>query len=77
MSKALVIIKSRGIGDICVLASNVHALSQSLGRPVSILAQKNTNANAIFEHDQHVDEVIELDEKGFFNIIRKIKKKKI
>ena len=74
MSKALVIIKSRGIGDICVLASNVHALSQKIGKPVTVLAQKNTHANSIFEHDKHVSEVIELEERGFFNIIRKIKK---
>ena len=74
MSKALVIIKSRGIGDICVLTSNVHALSQKMGKPVTVLAQKNTHANSIFEHDKHVSEVIELDERGFFNIIRKIKK---
>ena len=40
----------------------------------TIHTQKNTHANSIFEHDKHVSEVIELDERGFFNIIRKIKK---
>tara|TARA_Y100000590_G_scaffold385088_1_gene456911 strand:+ start:812 stop:1747 length:936 start_codon:yes stop_codon:yes gene_type:complete len=76
MSKALVILKNRGIGDICILASSVHEVSRKIGKPVAILAQKNTRAKAIFSHDPHVSEVIELDEKGFFNIIKKIKPKK-
>jgi len=76
MSKALVIIKSMGIGDLCILISNIHAISQKINKPVKILAQKNTCATAIFENDHHVDEVVELDAKeikGFFNIIKKIK----
>ena len=40
------------------------------------MAQKNTRAEAIFKDDPHVSEVVELDEKGFFNIIKKIKPKK-
>ena len=76
MSKALVILKNRGIGDICILTSSVHEVSRKIGKPVAILAQKNTRAKAIFSHDPHVSEVIELDEKGFFNIIKKIKPKK-
>jgi len=75
MSKALVILKNRGIGDICVLASNLHEVSRKIGKPVTLLAQKNTRANEIFKHDPHVNEVIELDEKGFFNIINKIRPK--
>jgi len=76
MSKALVVLKNRGIGDICVLASSVHEISRKIGKPVTVLAQKNTRANEIFKHDPHVSEVLDLDEKGFFNIIRKIKPKK-
>jgi len=76
MSKALVILKNRGIGDICILASSVHEVSRKIGKPVTVLAQKNTRAKTIFHYDPHVNEVIELDEKGFFNIIRKIKPKK-
>lgn len=76
MSKALVIIKSMGIGDLCILISNVHAISKKMGCPVTVMAQKNTRANAILKHDPHVEEVIELNEKGFFNIVKKIKSKK-
>ena len=74
MNKALIIIKSPGIGDLQILLSNIHHISKEIGKPVTVLAQKNTHANSIFEHDKHVSEVIELDERGFFNIIRKIKK---
>ncbi len=76
MSKVLVIFKNRGIGDICVLLSSLHEVSRKVGEPVTVLAQKNTRAEAIFKDDPHVSEVIELDEKGFFNIIKKIKPKK-
>jgi len=75
MSKALVIIKSMGIGDLVIKIANIHAVSKSVGKPVTVLAQKNTNANAILDNDPNVEEVIELDKKGFFNIIKKIKSK--
>ena len=77
MNKALIIIKSPGIGDLQILLSNVHQLSKEIGRPVSVLAQKNTRAKTVFTHDkQHVDEVIDLGRKDFFNIINKIKSRK-
>ena len=41
-----------------------------------VLAQKNTHAAAILKYDPHIEEVIDLDKKGFFNIIKKIKPKK-
>ena len=78
MSKALVIIKSMGIGDLCILISSIHAISKKIDKSVKVLAQKNTCATAILKHDRHVDEVIELNEKeikGFFSIIKKIKPK--
>ena len=79
MSKALVVIKSMGIGDLLILISNIHAISKKIAKPVTILAQKSTRAHAILKHDPHVEEVIELNEKeikGFFNIIKKIKLKR-
>ena len=79
MSKALVIIKTMGIGDLCILISSIHAISKKIDKSVKVLAQKNTHAAAILEHDPYVDEVIELNEKeikGFFGIIKKIKSKK-
>jgi ADP-heptose:LPS heptosyltransferase len=75
MSKALVVIKSMGIGDLVILIANIHAISSSINKPVVVLAQKNTNASSILKNDPHVEEVIELDKKGFFNIIKKIKSK--
>ena len=76
MSKALVIIKSMGIGDLCILIPNIHAISKKIDKPIKVLAQKNSHATAILKLDPHVDEVIELNEKeikGFFSIIKKIK----
>ena len=76
MSKALVIIKSMGIGDLSILISNIHAISKKIAKPVTVLAQKNTRAQAILKHDPHIEKVIELDEKeikSFFTIINKIK----
>ena len=78
MSKALVIIKSMGIGDLSILISNIHAISKKIAKPVTVLAQKNTRAHAILKHDPHIEEVIELDEKeikNFFSIIKKIRPK--
>jgi len=75
MSKALVVIKSRGIGDLCILISSLHAISHNIGKSITVLAQKNTQAKSIFKNDPHIEEVIELEEKGFFNIIKKIKSK--
>ena len=77
MSKALVIIKSMGIGDLCILISNIHAISKSIGKPVIVLAQKNTHACSILKYDPHVEKVIDLDKKGFFNVVKKIKPYKI
>ena len=78
MSKALVVIKSMGIGDLSILISSIHAISKKIAKPVTVLAQKNTRAHTILKHDPHIEEVIELDEKeikSFFSIIKKIKPK--
>ena len=63
MSKALVVIKSMGIGDLCILISNIHAISKKIAQPITVLAQKNTKAQEILKYDPHVKEVIELNEK--------------
>jgi len=76
MSKALVVIKSMGIGDLVILIANIHAISKSIKRPVTVLAQKSTQAASILRHDPCVEEVIDLDKKGFYKIINKIKFKK-
>ncbi len=70
---ALVVIKSMGIGDLVILIANIHAISKKTKKPVVVLAQKNTRAAEILRYDPHISEVINLDKKGFFNIIKKIK----
>mgnify|MGYP001391086704 CR=1 FL=1 len=75
MNKALIIIKSPGIGDLQILLSNIHHISKKFGKPVTVLAQKNTRAEAIFKYDPYVDEVLELGKKDFFVAINKIKSK--
>ena len=76
MNKALIIIKSPGIGDLQILLSYIHELSKELNEPVSILAQKSTRARAIFKNDERIFEVIDLGKKDFLNIINSIKLKK-
>jgi heptosyltransferase-2 len=76
MNKALIIIKSPGIGDLQILLSYVHQLSKEIGKPVSILVQKSTGARSVFRHDKHIDEIIDLGRKDFLNVINKIKFKK-
>ena len=73
----LVVIKSMGIGDLCILIANIHAISKSISRPVVVLAQKNTHACSILKYDPHVEKVIDLDKKGFFNVVKKINPYKI
>jgi len=75
MSKALVVIKSMGIGDLVILIANIHAISRSINKPVVVMAQKNTHASEILKHDPHIKEVIDLDKKGILRIIKKIKPK--
>ena len=76
MSKALVIVKSMGIGDLVILIANIHAISKWIKKPVVVLAPKNTHASSILKYDPHIEEVIDMEKKGFFNIVKKIKDKK-
>ena len=73
MNKALIVIKSPGIGDLQILLSYVHQISKEIDKPVSILAQKSTAARSVFKHDKHVNEVIDLGKKDFLSTINKIK----
>ena len=76
MNKALICIKPPGLGDANILLSNIHHISQEINKPLTVLAQKTTGARAIFKHDPHVNEVIDLGKRDFFNIINKIKSTK-
>ena len=66
MNKALICIKPPGIGDANILLSNVHHISKEINNPVTVLAQKTTGAKAIFKHDPHVNNIIDLGKKDFF-----------
>ena len=72
----IAVVKSPGLGDVQILLSNIHHISKKIGKPLTVLAQKTTGAAAVFKHDPHVDEIIDLGKKDFFNIINKIKSKK-
>ena len=76
MNKALICIKPPGLGDANILLSNIHHVSREINKPLTILAQKTTGARAIFKHDPHVNDVIDLEKRDFFNIINKIKSRK-
>ena len=52
MSKVLVIIKSPGIGDLCILSKYIQEISKHNATKVSVLAQKNTRAKEILNHFQ-------------------------
>jgi len=76
MNKALICIKPPGLGDANILLSNVHHISQAINKPLTILAQKTTGARTLFKNDPHVNDVIDLGKRDFFNIINKIKSRK-
>ena len=76
MNKALICIKPPGLGDANILLSNIHHISQEISKPLTVLAQKTTGARAIFKHDPHVNDVIDLKKRDFFNIIKEIKSRK-
>ena len=76
MNKALIFIKPPGLGDANILLSNIHHISKKTNKPLSVLAQKTTGAAAVFKHDPHIDEVLDLEKRDFFNIIKKIKSRK-
>jgi len=76
MNKALIIIKSPGIGDLQILLNYIHEISREIDKPVSILAQKSTGARSVLKHDKHIEEIIDLGKKDFLNIVNKIRFKK-
>ena len=52
--KAIVIIKSMGIGDLVILSANIQGISRKINSPVTVLAHRNTHANTILKNDPHV-----------------------
>ena len=72
----LAIIKQPGLGDAQILLSNLHHISKEIDKPLTLLTQRTTGATAVFRYDPHVDDVVDLGKKDFFNIINKIKSRK-
>ena len=72
----LAIIKQPGLGDAQILLSNLHYISKEIDKPLTLLTQRTTGAAAVFKYDPHVDAVVDLGKKNFFNIINKIKSRK-
>ena len=67
-NSCVALIKQPGLGDLQILLSNIHHISKTINRPLTIVAQKTTGAKTVFKHDPHVDEVIDLEKKDFFDI---------
>ena len=76
--KVLVIQQRYGIGDMVIFLPYLHALSKELGCPITLLAKKSSNAEALFANDEHISEIIELEKSkdglsGFFKLSKELK----
>ena len=85
--KVLVVQQRMGIGDMVIFLPYVHAISKKFQSQVSLLVKKNSRAEQLCKHDQHIKEIIYLDRNennsgrhdgwiGFFNLLKEIKEKK-
>ena len=59
-NSCVALIKQPGIGDLQILLSNIHHISKEIGKPLTLLTQRTTGAAAVFRHDPHVDDVIDI-----------------
>ncbi|MBL6857974.1 MAG: glycosyltransferase family 9 protein [Pelagibacteraceae bacterium] len=85
--KVLVIQQRMGIGDMIIFLPYIHAISKKFQSKVSLLVKKNSKAEELFEDDDHIEEIINLDINknnfgkhtgfsGFFKLLKEIKEKK-
>ena len=85
--KVLVIQPKIGMGDMVIYLPYIHAISKKYQSTVSILVKKNSRAEELLIHDNHIDEIITLDRtsdnsgshdgiSGFLNLANYLKKKK-
>ena len=86
--KVLVIQQRMGIGDMIIFLPYIHAISKKFQSKVSLLVKENSKAEELCSNDKHIEEIINLDVdknnfgkhtglKGFFRLLKEIKKKKI
>jgi heptosyltransferase-2 len=85
--KVLVVQQRMGIGDMIIFLPYIHSISKKLNTQVSLLVKKNSKAEQLCAEDQHIEEIIYLDQNkkksgrhdgwtGFFNLLNDIKEKK-
>jgi heptosyltransferase-2 len=85
--KVLVVQQRMGIGDMIIFLPYIHAISKKFLVQVSLLVKKNSKADELCAEDQHIEEIIYLDQNknnsgrhdgwlGFFNLLKDIKEKK-
>ena len=85
--KVLVIQPKIGMGDMIIYLPYIHAISKKYNSSVSILVKENARAKELLIDDKKISEVIILDRtktnagshdgiKGFFKLVKELKKKK-
>ena len=85
--KVLVIQPKIGMGDMVIYLPYIHAIAKKYNSSVSILVKENSRAKEILIDDKKISEVIILDRtktndgshdgiKGFFKLVKELKKKK-
>ncbi len=78
--KILIIQAKKGMGDMVIYLPYIHAISKKYKKRVSILAKNNSRAKDLLAEDDHIDEIITLEEKmdglkGIFNLTNELKKR--
>ena len=61
--KILIIQAKKGMGDMVIYLPYIHAISKKYKKRVSILAKNNSRAKDLLAEDDHIDEIITLEEK--------------
>ncbi len=85
--KVLVIQPKIGMGDMVIYLPYIHAIAEKFQSPVSILVKENSRAKELLIDDNQINEIITLDRtntntgshdgiSGFFDLVKKLKKKK-
>ena len=79
--KILIIQQRYGIGDLIIFLPYIHAISKKFNTQISLLVKESSKASDLLADDEHVDEIIILDEEkdglsGFFKLSNELKKRK-
>jgi heptosyltransferase-2 len=79
--KVLVVQQRYGIGDMLIFLPYLKAIAQKNNVKISLLAKKTSRSSELFEGENFLDEIINLDSTndgipGFFKLSKEIKKRK-